>query len=219
MAIGIVGRKRGMTRVFTDTGESIPVTVVEATPNRVTQIKAKESDGYSAVQVTVGERRPNRVNRAIAGHVAKAGVEMGRGLWEFRLESGADAGVESGGALTVEQFEAGAFVDVTGTSKGKGFAGTVKRHNFQTQDNSHGNSASHRAPGSIGQAQDPGRVFPGKKMSGQMGNVRETTQNLEVIRVDVERNLLLVRGAIPGPANADVIVRPAVKQLAAAGGN
>lgn len=219
MAIGIVGRKRGMTRVFTDTGESIPVTVVEATPNRVTQIKAEQTDGYSAVQVTVGERRPNRVNRAIAGHVAKAGVEMGRGLWEFRLDSGVDTGVESGGALTVEQFEAGAFVDVTGTSKGKGFAGTVKRHNFQTQDNSHGNSTSHRAPGSIGQAQDPGRVFPGKKMSGQMGNVRETTQNLELVRVDAERNLLLIRGAVPGPADADVIVRPAIKQLAAAGGN
>ncbi|AGY91020.1 50S ribosomal protein L3 [Spiribacter curvatus] len=219
MAIGIVGRKRGMTRVFTDTGESIPVTVVEATPNRVTQIKAEHNDGYSAVQVTVGERRPNRVNRAIAGHVAKAGVEMGRGLWEFRLDSDADVGVESGGALTVEQFEAGGLVDVTGTSKGKGFAGTVKRHNFHTQDNSHGNSTAHRAPGSIGQAQDPGRVFPGKKMSGQMGNVRETTQNLEVVRVDAERNLLLIRGAVPGPADADVIVRPAVKQLAAAGGN
>lgn len=219
MAIGIVGRKRGMTRIFTDTGESIPVTVVEATPNRVTQIKAEQSDGYSAVQVTVGERRPSRVNRAIAGHVAKAGVEMGRGLWEFRLEGDPDGDMTAGGVLTVEQFDAGAVVDVTGTSKGKGFAGTVKRHNFQTQDNSHGNSTAHRVPGSIGQAQDPGRVFPGKKMAGQMGNVRKTTQNLEVVRVDVERNLLLIRGAVPGPANGDVIVRPAIKQLAAAGGN
>ena len=219
MAIGIVGRKRGMTRIFTDTGESIPVTVVEATPNRVTQIKAQDHDGYSAIQVTAGERRPSRVNQAIAGHVAKAGVEMGRGLWEFRLGSDAGEDIQAGGTLTVEQFEAGAIVDVTGTSKGKGFAGTVKRHNFRTQDNSHGNSASHRVPGSIGQAQDPGRVFPGKKMSGQMGNGRETTQNLEVVRVDTERNLLLVRGAVPGPADGDVIVRPAVKQLAAAGGN
>ncbi|MEX0385378.1 50S ribosomal protein L3 [Spiribacter onubensis] len=219
MAIGIVGRKRGMTRIFMEDGASVPVTVVEATPNRVTQIKAEASDGYRAVQVTAGTRRPSRVNRAAAGHVARAGVEMGRGLWEFRLRDGVEAEVEPGGELTVEQFEAGAIVDVTGTSKGKGFAGTVKRHNFRTQDNTHGNSTAHRAPGSIGQAQDPGRVLPGKKMSGQLGNVRTTTQNLEVVRVDAERNLLLIRGAVPGSRDGDVIVRPAVKQLAAAGGN
>ncbi len=219
MAIGIVGRKRGMTRIFMEDGASVPVTVVEATPNRVTQIKAEVSDGYRAVQVTAGTRRPSRVNRAAAGHVARAGVEMGRGLWEFRLRDGVEAEVEPGGELTVEQFEAGAIVDVTGTSKGKGFAGTVKRHNFRTQDNTHGNSTAHRAPGSIGQAQDPGRVLPGKKMSGQLGNARTTTQNLEIVRVDAERNLLLIRGAVPGSRDGDVIVRPAVKQLAAAGGN
>mgnify|MGYP001071342735 FL=1 len=219
MAIGIVGRKRGMTRIFTEDGASVPVTVVEATPNRVTQIKAEASDGYRAVQVTAGTRRPSRVNRAAAGHVAQAGVEMGRGLWEFRLRDGVESEVEPGGELTVGQFEAGAVVDVTGTSKGKGFAGTVKRHNFRTQDNTHGNSTAHRAPGSIGQAQDPGRVLPGKKMSGQLGNTRTTTQNLEIVRVDTERNLLLIRGAVPGSRDGDVIVRPAVKQLAAAGGN
>jgi large subunit ribosomal protein L3 len=217
MAIGIVGRKRGMTRIFMEDGASVPVTVVEATPNRVTQIKTADNDGYSAVQVTAGTRRPNRVSKAAAGHVAKAGVEMGRGLWEFRL--GDSDAVEPGGELTVEQFEAGAVVDITGTSKGKGYAGTVKRHNFRTQDNSHGNSTAHRAPGSIGQAQDPGRVLPGKKMSGQMGNVRTTTQNLEVVRVDAERNLLLIRGAVPGSRNGDVIIRPAIKAAAVAGGN
>ncbi len=219
MAIGIVGRKCGMTRVFLEDGTSVPVTVIEATPNRVTQIKAEASDGYRAIQVTAGTRRPSRVNRAAAGHVAKAGVEMGRGLWEFRLRDGVEAEVEPGGELTVEQFEAGAIVDVIGTSKGKGFAGTVKRHNFRTQDNTHGNSRAHRKPGSIGQAQDPGRVLPGKKMAGQMGNVRSTTQNLEIVSVDTERNLLLIRGAVPGSKNGDVIVRPAIKQLAAAGGN
>ncbi len=218
MAIGIVGRKCGMTRVFLEDGTSVPVTVIEATPNRVTQMKMQDSDGYRAIQITTGERRPSRVNRAAAGHVAKAGVEMGRGLWEFRLDNDAESPVESGGELTVDQFEAGAIVDVTGTSKGKGFAGTVKRHNFHMQDATHGNSKAHRAPGSIGQAQDPGRVFKGKKMAGQMGNVRSTTQNLEVVRVDAERNLLLIRGAVPGRPGGDVIVRPAVKQLAASGG-
>lgn len=218
MAIGIVGRKRGMTRIFTEDGASVPVTVIEAAPNRVTQIKAEERDGYRAVQVTAGVRRPNRVTRPVAGHVAKAGVEMGRGLWEFRLDGDGDDAVEPGGELKVDQFEAGQTVDVTGTSKGKGFAGTVKRHNFHTQDTTHGNSRAHRAPGSIGQAQDPGRVFPGKKMAGQMGNVRSTTQNLEIVRVDAERNLLLVRGAVPGSRGGDVIVRPAVK-AAAKGGN
>ncbi len=219
MAIGIVGRKCGMTRVFMEDGRSVPVTVIEASPNRVTQIKADDSDGYRAIQVTAGTRRPSRVNRAAAGHVAKSGVEMGRGLWEFRLGDGVDAAVEPGGELTVEQFEAGTIVDVTGTSKGKGFAGTIKRHNFRGQDNTHGNSLSHRAPGSIGQAQDPGRVFRGKKMAGQMGNVRSTTQNLEIVQVDAERHLLLVRGAVPGSRGGDVIVRPAVKQATKAGGN
>jgi len=219
MAIGIVGRKCGMTRVFMEDGTSVPVTVIEATPNRVTQIKSDSPDGYSAIQVTVGARRPSRVNQAAAGHAAKAGVEMGRGLWEFRLPASAEVTYEAGGELTVEQFEAGTIVDVTGTSKGKGFAGTVKRHNFRTQDNTHGNSTAHRAPGSIGQAQDPGRVLPGKKMSGQMGNVRSTTQNLEIVRVDTERHLLLVRGAVPGSRNGDVMIRPAIKKAAAAGGN
>ncbi|WP_440997135.1 50S ribosomal protein L3 [Arhodomonas sp. SL1] len=212
MAIGIVGRKCGMTRVFTEDGASVPVTVVEVAPNRVTQVKTEERDGYRAVQVTTGSRRPSRVTKALAGHVAQAGVEMGRGLWEFRLDG--EVEVEGGSELGVDQFETGQLVDVIGTSKGKGFAGHVKRHNFRTQDNSHGNSKSHRKPGSIGQAQDPGRVFPGKKMAGHLGNARRTTQNLEVVRVDVERGLLLIKGAVPGTRNGDVIVRPAVKARA-----
>ena len=219
MAIGIVGRKCGMTRVFQEDGTSVPVTVIEATPNRVTQIKQDDRDGYRAIQVTAGVRRPSRVNKAAAGHAAKAGVEMGHGLWEFRLSADADAGVEPGGELTVEQFEAGLVVDVTGTSKGKGFAGTVKRYNFHMQDATHGNSKAHRVPGSIGQAQDPGRVFKGKKMPGQMGNVRNTTQNLQIVSVDTERHLLLVRGAVPGSEGGDVIIRPAVKTTATAGAN
>ncbi|MRH78543.1 50S ribosomal protein L3 [Spiribacter sp. C176] len=217
MAIGIVGRKCGMTRVFKEDGTSVPVTVIEAAPNRVTQIKTQGTDGYSALQVTTGSRRPSRVTKAVAGHAAKAGVEMGRGLWEFRLSGDDDVTVEPGGELTVEQFEVGAVVDVTGTSKGKGFAGTVKRHNFHMQDATHGNSLAHRKPGSIGQAQDPGRVFKGKKMAGQMGNVRKTIQNLEVVVVDTDRNLLLISGAIPGSPNGDVIVRPAVKAAAQGG--
>jgi len=217
MAIGIVGRKCGMTRVFKEDGTSVPVTVIEAAPNRVTQIKTAETDGYAALQVTTGSRRPSRVTKAVAGHVAKAGVEMGRGLWEFRLNSSDEVTVEPGGELTVEQFEVGAVVDVTGTSKGKGFAGTVKRHNFHMQDATHGNSRAHRKPGSIGQGQDPGRVFKGKKMAGQMGNVRKTIQNLEVVVVDTDRNLLLISGAIPGSPNGDVIVRPAVKAAAQGG--
>ncbi len=211
MAIGIVGRKRGMTRVFTEDGVSVPVTVIEATPNRITQIKSDEADGYRAVQVTVGDRRPSRVTKPLAGHFAKAGVDAGRGLWEFRLGNGEADGLEVGGELKVDAFEAGQKVDVRGTSKGKGFAGTVKRHNFRTQDATHGNSLSHRAPGSIGQAQTPGRVFKGKKMSGQMGNARSTVQNLEIVRVDAERNLLLVKGAVPGATGSDVVVRPSVK--------
>lgn len=211
MTIGVVGRKAGMTRIFTDAGESIPVTVIEVEPNRVTQIRDGERDGYSAVQVTVGERRANRVNKAQAGHFAKSGVAAGRGLWEFRLGEGEGADIEVGGEIKVDIFEAGQKVDVTGKTIGKGFAGGVKRHNFSTQDATHGNSLSHRAPGSIGQNQTPGRVFKGKRMAGHMGAVRRTTQSLEVVRVDAERNLLLVKGSIPGAKGGDVIVSPAVK--------
>ncbi len=212
MAIGIVGRKRGMTRIFTEEGASVPVTVVEATPNRITQLKTADVDGYQAVQVTVGSRRPSRVTRPQAGHFARAGVDAGRGLWELRLREGEDAGgLEVGGELRVDAFEPGQKVDVRGTSKGKGFAGTVKRHNFHMQDATHGNSRSHRAPGSIGMAQTPGRVLKGKKMAGQMGNRRTTVQNLEVVRVDAERNLLLIRGALPGADGSDVVISPSVK--------
>lgn len=210
MTIGIVGRKCGMTRVFTDGGVSIPVTVVEAEPNRITQVKSSDSDGYSAIQVTTGTRKASRVAKAQAGHYAKAGVEAGRGMWEFRTE-GADEALEVGGALTVERFEVGQMVDVTGTSKGKGFQGGVKRWNFAMQDATHGNSLSHRAPGSIGQNQTPGRVFKGKKMAGHMGAEQVTTQNLEIVRVDAERNLLLIKGAVPGAPGGDVVVSPAVK--------
>jgi large subunit ribosomal protein L3 len=200
-----------MTRVFTDAGESIPVTVIEALPNRITQVKTDETDGYRSVQVTTGSRRPSRVTKPQQGHFAKAGVEAGRGLWEFRLESDDGADLESGGEITVDVFSDGQVVDVIGTSIGKGFAGVIKRHNFSMQDATHGNSLAHRAPGSIGQNQTPGRVFKGKKMSGHMGNVRRTSSNLTVVRVDTERNLLLIRGAVPGSKGSDVIVRPAVK--------
>jgi large subunit ribosomal protein L3 len=211
MAIGIVGRKRGMTRVFTQDGASIPVTVIEAQPNRVTQVKTEENDGYRAVQVTTGYRRPSRVTKPEAGHVAKAGVEMGRGLWEFRLDASADATFTGGDEIAVDQFEAGALVDVVGQTKGKGFQGTIKRHNFSGQRNTHGNNKSHRKPGSIGMAQDPGHVLKGKRMAGHMGDARRTVHNIEVVRVDEERNLILVKGAIPGAREGDVIVRPAVK--------
>lgn len=210
MTIGLVGRKTGMTRVFTEDGVSIPVTVVEITPNRVTQIKEHDADGYRAIQVTSGSRKASRVNKSAAGHYSKAGVEAGTGLWEFRLE-GSEEAFEVGTELTVERFEAGQKVDVAGKSKGKGFQGGVKRWNFKMQDATHGNSLSHRAPGSIGQCQTPGRVFKGKKMAGQMGNVTVTTQGLTVVRVDVERNLLLIKGAVPGAPGGDVIVRPTVK--------
>jgi len=200
-----------MTRVFTDAGDSIPVTVVEALPNRITQVKTDETDGYRSVQVTTGSRRPSRVTRPQQGHYAKAGVEAGRGLWEFRLESDDGSDLESGGEITVDVFSDGQVVDVIGTSIGKGYAGVIKRHNFSMQDATHGNSLAHRAPGSIGQNQTPGRVFKGKKMSGHMGNVRRTSSNLTVVRVDAERNLLLIRGAVPGSKGSDVIVRPAVK--------
>ncbi|MDW7746855.1 50S ribosomal protein L3 [Halomonas sp.] len=210
MTIGLVGRKAGMTRVFTEDGASVPVTVIEVEPNRVTRVKSVETDGYAAVQVTTGSRKAKHLSKAQAGQFAKAGVEAGRSLMEFRLPEGFDA-PEVGGELTVSLFEAGQMIDVTGTSKGKGFQGAVKRWNFRTQDNTHGNSLSHRAPGSIGMCQTPGRVFKGKKMAGQMGNVRCTVQSLEVVRVDAERNLLLIKGAVPGATGSDVIVRSAVK--------
>ena len=209
MTIGIVGRKCGMTRVFTEEGASVPVTVIEVEPNRITQIKTDEADGYAAVQVTTGSRRASRVSKSQSGHFAKAGVEAGRGFWEFRVDG--EEELEVGGSINVDRFEAGQKVDVTGASKGKGFQGGVKRWNFKMQDATHGNSISHRAPGSIGQCQTPGRVFKGKKMAGHMGAERVTTQNLEVVRVDAERNLLLIKGAVPGAPGGDVIVRPAVK--------
>ncbi|WP_047047609.1 50S ribosomal protein L3 [Vibrio mexicanus] len=207
--IGLVGRKVGMTRVFTEEGVSIPVTVVEVEANRVSQVRTLEADGYAAIQVTTGAKKANRVTKPEAGHFAKAGVEAGRGLWEFRLENGEE--FEVGAELTVELFNETKKVDVTGTSKGKGFQGAVKRWNFSTQDMTHGNSLSHRAPGSIGQCQTPGRVFKGKKMAGHMGAERVTTQNLEIVRVDAERNLLLIKGAVPGATGGNVIVKPAVK--------
>lgn len=209
MTIGIVGRKSGMTRVFTDDGVSIPVSVIEVEPNRITQVKSVGTDGYSAVQVTIGARRASRVTKSEAGHFAKANVEAGRGVWELRNE--AQEAFEVGATITVESFSAGQIIDVTGTSKGKGFAGGIKRWNFGMQDATHGNSRSHRVLGSIGQCQSPGRVFKGKKMAGHMGAERVTVQNLEIVRVDAERNLLLVKGAIPGAPGGDVIVRPAVK--------
>ncbi len=211
MTMGLVGRKRGMTRVFTDDGASVPVTVIEAQPNRITQVKTAETDGYRALQVTAGSRKASRVSKPQAGHFARAKVEAGDLLCEFRLADDDASEHEVGGELKVDLFEAGQKVDVTGTSIGKGYAGTVKRHNFRTQDATHGNSLAHRAPGSIGQNQTPGRVFKGKKMSGHMGNVRSTVQNLEVVRVDADRNLLLIKGAVPGSKGGSVIVRPAVK--------
>ena len=245
MLIGLVGRKCGMTRVFTENGASVPVTVVEVSPNRITQIKDLETDGYRGVQITLGERRASRVTKAMAGHYKKAGVEAGRSSWEFRIEDGEDmpkikrmlpaepkaapaegeeaeaqAGeapqfeevdIKVGDELTANVFVDGQVVDVTGKSIGKGFAGAIKRHNFSSQRMTHGNSKSHRAPGSIGQNQTPGRVFKGKKMAGHMGNVRCTVQNLEVVRVDLERNLILIRGGVPGAKGSDLIIRPAVK--------
>ncbi len=211
MTLGLIGRKVGMTRVFTEAGESIPVTVLEMSANRVTQVKSEDTDGYTAVQVTFGQKKANKVTKAEAGHFAKAGVEAGRGLAEFVVSAEKSAELKVGDNVTVALFEAGQLVDVTGTSKGKGFSGTIKRHNFDSQRTSHGNSRSHRVPGSIGMAQDPGRVFPGQRMAGQYGNTKSTVQNLEVVRVDVERNLLLVKGAVPGAVNSDVVVRHSVK--------
>ena len=211
MTIGLVGRKVDMTRIFTEDGVSIPVTVLECSPNRVTQVKTLDTDGYQAIQVTAGSKKASRVNKPEAGHFAKAGVEAGRGLWEFTLGDNEGADIKVGAELSVELFNEINKVDVTGQSKGKGFQGAVKRWNFAMQDATHGNSISHRAPGSIGQCQTPGRVFKGKKMAGHMGAERVTTQNLEVVRVDIERNLLLVKGAVAGAKNGDVFIKPAVK--------
>jgi large subunit ribosomal protein L3 len=209
MAIGIVGVKMGMTRVFAEDGRSVPVTVIEALPNRITQIKTLDQDGYTAVQVACGDIKASRVNKPAAGHFSKASVKAGRTVREFRISS--EEEIDVGQTMTVTAFEAGQKVDVTGQSKGKGFAGVVKRHNFQMQDATHGNSISHRAPGSIGQCQTPGRVFKGKKMAGHMGAERVTTQSLEIVSIDEENNLLLVKGAVPGAAGGDVLIRPAVK--------
>ena len=216
MAIGLIGRKAGMSRVFTDEGGSVPVTVVEILPNRVTQVRSEEADGYRALQVTTGARRANRVSKAMKGHFAKAGVEAGRGVWEFRLDDGEGEEIKAGDEINVDIFEAGQYVDVSGLTQGKGFQGGIKRHNFSHQDYTHGNSVSHRAPGSTGQNQTPGRVFKGKKMAGHMGARNRTTQNLEVVRVDSERNLILIKGAVPGAKAGDIIIKPSLKKTAKA---
>jgi len=212
MTIGVIGRKAGMTRVFTEEGATVPVTVIEVQPNRVSQVKVEETDGYRAVQVTAGTRKASRVNKPTAGHFRKAGIEAGSTLGEFRLGEGEGAGFVQGQEITVNLFEVGQKVDVRGVSKGRGFSGGIRRHNFRGQDNTHGNSLSHRAPGSIGQCQTPGRVFKGKRMAGQMGSVNRCQQNLEVVRVDTTRNLLLVKGGVPGPAGGRLVVVPSVKQ-------
>jgi len=212
MTIGVIGRKAGMTRVFTDEGVSVPVTVIEVQPNRISQIKGQDTDGYRAVQVAAGTRKASRVTKPMAGHYAKAGVEAGAKLGEFRLADDEGTDLQVGGELTVALFTAGQKVDVRGVTKGRGFAGVVRRHHFRTQDASHGNSVSHRVPGSIGQNQTPGRVFKGKRMAGHLGNVQRCQQNLEVVRVDAGRNLLLVRGGVPGPTGGHLVVVPSVKQ-------
>ncbi|NIA53432.1 50S ribosomal protein L3 [Massilia sp. TW-1] len=217
MSLGLLGRKVGMMRIFTDDGDSIPVTVLDVSNNRVAQIKTPETDGYASVQVVFGQRRASRVNKAAAGHFAKAGVEAGTMLKEFRVEAAQAAGFKAGDAINVSMFEVGQKIDVQGTSIGKGYAGTIKRHNFASGRQTHGNSRSHNVPGSIGMAQDPGRVFPGKRMTGHMGDVTVTTQNLEIARIDAERQLLLVKGAVPGAKNGQVIVKPAVKVKAKKG--
>ena len=211
MSLGLVGRKVGMTRIFTDDGVSVPVTVLDVSNNRVAQIKTPESDGYSAIQVAFGKRRPSRVNKSMAGHLAKAGVEAGNLLKEFTVTADELTALKPGDQIGVDMFAVGQKVDVTGQTIGKGFQGGIKRHHFSSQRASHGNSVSHNAPGSIGMCQDPGRVFPGKKMAGHLGDVQRTQHNLEIIRVDVERQLLLVKGAVPGSKGSDLIVRPAVK--------
>lgn len=211
MAIGLVGRKCGMTRVFTDAGISVPVTVIEVDSNRITQIKTLDTDGYQAIQVTTGVRRESRVTSAMKGHFAKAGVAAGRGVWEFRANEADLAGREVGGSIGVDLFTVGQEIDITGQSKGKGFQGGVKRHNFRTQDATHGNSVSHRVHGSTGQNQTPGRVFKGKKMAGHMGDEQVTVQGLEVVSIDLENSILVVKGAVPGSIGGDVIVRPSIK--------
>ena len=211
MRIGLVGRKCGMSRVFTETGESIPVTLIEASPNRITQVKTRDTDGYTAIQVTAGKKRSALINKPAAGHYAKANVEGGRGLWEFRVEDDKIGDYSLGAELKVDIFTEGQIVDVAGVTKGKGFQGTIKRWNFKMGDATHGNSLSHRSPGSIGQRQTPGRVFPGKKMSGHMGDVNRTAQNLRVVKIDAERHLIAVRGAVPGANGGDVVIRPAAK--------
>jgi len=216
MSLGLVGRKVGMTRIFTDDGDSIPVTVVEVGDNRVTQIKTDETDGYTAVQVTFGSRRASRVTKPLAGHLAKAGVEAGEVIKEFRIDAAKAAELQAGAALSVDLFEVGQKIDVQGVSIGKGYAGTIKRYHFASGRASHGNSRSHNVPGSIGMAQDPGRVFPGKRMTGHLGDVTRTVQNLEIAKIDAERKLLLVKGAIPGSKGGKVIVTPAVKAKAKA---
>lgn len=215
MSVGLVGRKCGMTRIFTDAGESVPVTVIEALPNRVTTLKTSERDGYRAVQVTVGAApRPRRTVKSVEGHYKHAEVAPGEGLWEFRLDGEEGVDLTPGAEIKVDLFQPGQYVDVTGTTKGKGYAGVIKRHHFAKQYMTHGNSVSHRAPGAIGQRQTPGRVFPGKRMAGRLGHDTNTTMNLQVVRVDAERNLLLVKGAVPGAASGRVLVRPAVKRPA-----
>ena len=216
MSLGLVGRKVGMTRIFTDDGEAIPVTVVEVGDNRVTQIKTDETDGYTAVQVTFGARRASRVTKPLAGHLAKAGVEAGEIIREFRIDAAKAAELQAGGSLSVDLFEVGQKIDVQGVTIGKGYAGTIKRYHFASGRATHGNSRSHNVPGSIGMAQDPGRVFPGKRMTGHLGDVTRTVQNLEIAKIDAERMLLLVKGAIPGSKNGKVIVTPAVKAIAKA---
>ena len=211
MTIGIIGKKRGMTRIFTDSGQSVPVTVIEAGPNRVASLSTVEKHGYSAVQVAYGSKRRNLIKKPLAGTLARAGIESAEGLHEFRLDNEEAGELSAGAEITVDIFKAGQKVDVTGTTIGKGYAGVIKRHNFSSQRNSHGNSRAHRAPGSIGQNQSPGRVFPGKKMAGHMGNVKQTAQNLEVVRVDPDRNLVLVKGSVPGAPGGTLIVRAAVK--------
>lgn len=217
MSLGLVGRKVGMMRIFTEDGDSIPVTVLDVSNNRVTQIKTPETDGYTAVQVAFGQRRASRVSKAAAGHYAKAGVEAGTVLKEFRIDSAKAAELKAGDVIAVSLFEAGQMVDVQGTSIGKGYAGTIKRYNFASGRASHGNSRSHNVPGSIGMAQDPGRVFPGKRMTGHMGDVTCTVQNLEIARIDAERSLIMVKGAVPGAKNGDIVVFPAVKVKAKKG--
>ena len=211
MTIGLVGKKQGMSRMFTPEGDAFAVSVVSVSPNTITQIKSQEVDGYSSVQVTTGEKKEKHIKKSISGHYSKKGVNPGEGLWEFKVNPEKLENLEVGGQLSLEEFEEGQVIDVQGKSKGKGFAGTVKRWNFKMQDATHGNSISHRAPGSIGQCQTPGKVWKGKKMSGHMGDERKTVQNLTIASIDSDNNLLLIKGPIPGPTGSNVILKPAVK--------